>query len=180
MTRAAHLVGRFFVSLVPRSVSRAEREWVAGHLDAAELALWQRMGRIDAVESVRVARRAERALAATSYGDDSCWIAAALLHDVGKRDCGLGTYRRAIATMVGAFAGPAAPAAWSESRGMLRKVGLYLRHAELGALAIRVAGGRVDVAAWSEMHHDPDRWAETGIPVMVCEALATADGEMRR
>lgn len=177
MRRAAHLAGRFFASLLPRRVRTTDREWVVRQLEPAELALWRRMGRVDMVESIRVARRAERSLAGSEHAGEPRWLAAALLHDVGKRDSGLGTYRRAVATIAGALAGPTAPAAWSESTGMLRRAGLYLRHAELGALAIRVAGGRDDVAAWAEAHHAPPRWAQTGIPHPVCEALAAADGE---
>jgi hypothetical protein len=99
------------------------------------------------------------------------------LHDVGKRDSGLGTYRRALVTIAGHLVGPQTSRAWIEGSGVVRKAGLYLHHAEIGATAIRVAGGRTEVAAWAETHHDPQGWAGSGVPIEVCRALARADGE---
>lgn len=172
-----HLVARFFGSLLPRRVRDADRTWARTLLTPAEQRVWDRLGRVDAVESLRVARRAERLLAATDDAEDPRWLAAALAHDVGKRESGLGTYRRAIATLLGRWASPDAPHHWSEARGTLRKAGLYLRHAELGATSLRVAGARPEVAEWAEIHHAPARWADASIPLAVCRALATADGE---
>ena len=153
--------------------------WIAEHLTPEELRLWQRMGRVDQVESLRVARRFVAATgSAGSDGDtDPVFVAAALLHDVGKRDCGLGTFRRSVATLVGRTAGPETCRAWIETAGFMRKVGLYAHHAELGSTAVRVAGGRAVVASWAAAHHDPSRWPTDDIPRAVCRALALADGE---
>jgi hypothetical protein len=172
------LVARFFGSLFARASTPDDLAWIATQLTSQEFRLWQRMGRVDRVESLRVARRTERDLAAEpSLATDTRWTAAALLHDVGKRDCGLGTIRRAAATIAGTLAGPATSRAWIETSGFVRKVGLYLHHAEIGATAIRVAGGRDEVATWAQIHHDPTRWAASPVPATVCRILARADGE---
>lgn len=178
MARTTHLVARFFGSLFAGRPRPGDVAWVAAHLTPAELRLWQRMGRIDQVESLRVAHRFVDALGTSeSAGGGSVFVAAALLHDVGKRDCGLGTVRRALATVVGRTAGPETCRAWIETAGFMRKVGLYVHHAELGATAVRVAGGREPVARWVGAHHDPSRWPTDDIPAPVCRALALADGE---
>lgn len=168
-----HLVGRFFGSLFAGSVGPDDLEWVEGVLTAAEWRLWQRMGRVDRVESVKVARRAAEQL----VDSDDVWIAAALLHDVGKRDCGFGTLRRAGATLMGRLAGRETTHAWMSSTGHVRRVGLYMHHDEIGSVAIQVAGGRPQVSAWAKVHHDPSRWRSAEIPPAVGRVLAAADGE---
>jgi hypothetical protein len=133
-----HLIRRFFGSLAPKRLSEEEAAWVAGHLEPAEAELWGRMGRADRRHAVVVARRVEAALA----GDEATRpvMAAALLHDVGKVESGLGTYGRVMATLSGRVAGRDMAEAWSQTRGMTRRIGLYLRHEELGADLLRLAG----------------------------------------
>src|SRR5262245_5006811 len=94
--RARHLVRRFLGSLRPGGVRAADVEWVRVTLTDVEFGVWQRLGRADSRESVVVARATERALAGTEFEGDTRWVAAALLHDVGKLDAGLGTYGRAV------------------------------------------------------------------------------------
>ena len=67
--------------------------------------------------------------------------------------------------------------AWSQRSGVIRRVGLYLRHPELGADRIRLAGGPEDAAAWTAAHHHPERWAATGIPEPVVVALVACDDD---
>jgi hypothetical protein len=67
--------------------------------------------------------------------------------------------------------------AWSSKRGITRRVGLYLRHPELGETRIRVAGGREEVARWAGVHHELARWSESGIPPEVVAALHDADDD---
>ena len=67
--------------------------------------------------------------------------------------------------------------AWSERRGFTRRVGLYLRHPELGAVRIRVAGGPEAAAVWAASHHQPDTWNALDIPAPVVAALAAADND---
>jgi hypothetical protein len=175
--RLVHLSRRFFGSLRPGPPRRADVAWVESVLEPGEQELWQRMSNADRRHSVAVARRVDRALADTPYAGDSRWPATALLHDVGKLDAGLNTFQRVGATVAGAAAGHDMAEAWSGKRGITRRVGLYLRHPELGATRIRLAGGRPEIAAWAEAHHRPDEWASTGIPDAVILVLHEADDD---
>jgi putative nucleotidyltransferase with HDIG domain len=78
----AHLARRFFGSLRPGGPSARDAQWVQSVLSSEEHALWQRMSGPDRRHSAQVARAVQRAL-----GDDAPTevLAAALLHDVGKR-----------------------------------------------------------------------------------------------
>jgi hypothetical protein len=102
-------------------------------------------------------------------------LAAALLHDVGKLDAGLGTYGRVVATVSALVAGRDTAEAWSRRRGFTRKVGLYLRHPELGGGMLALAGSDPLTVAWAREHHLPrDRWT---VPVEVADALKAADDD---
>lgn len=177
MARTVHLVRRFFGTLSPVAPSADEVAWVADACTAAELALWRRLPRYDRRHSIQVARDVEAALAGTDYAGDHRWIEAALLHDVGKLDSGLGVLGRVGATLAGAAAGHDMAAVWSGKRGVTRKVGLYLRHPELGADRIRMCGGSPEAATWAEVHQDPGRYAACGLPPVVVAALAAADDD---
>jgi hypothetical protein len=174
--RPAHLVARFFGSIVPRSVKDGDRSWAFALLTDRERSLWVKMPRADKVESIAVARRADQTLPAGGDHRDE-YLAAALLHDVGKLDADFGPYRRAIATLAGSIVGRATVDAWRQRRGFVRRCALYLDHAALGAQRVRVAGGRERVAEWADAHHDAARWPTPGIPIAVCRTLAIADGE---
>ena len=67
--------------------------------------------------------------------------------------------------------------AWSERRGITRRIGLYLRHPELGASRIRLAGGPEAAAQWAEAHHTPDTWPDLELPPAVVAALDAADND---
>jgi hypothetical protein len=177
MRRAGHLVRRFVGSLRPGGPKPADDAWVASVLLPGERELWSRMSNADRRHSVGVARRVERALAGTPYAGESGWLAAALLHDVGKLDAGLGTFRRVGATLAGAAAGRDMADLWSSKRGITRRVGLYLRHPELGETRIRLAGGRDVAARWASAHHEPDRWHDLEVPADVVAALHDADDD---
>jgi hypothetical protein len=175
--RVAHLTRRFFGSLRPGPPRTTDVAWVQSVLESGEYDLWQRMPNADRRHSVAVARRVERALDGTAYAGDRRWIATALLHDVGKIDAGLNTFQRVGATLAGAAAGHDLAESWSAKRGITRRVGLYLRHPELGATRIRLAGGREEIAAWAAAHHRRDEWASTGIPDAVVLVLHEADDD---
>ncbi|MCZ7526024.1 MAG: HD domain-containing protein [Acidimicrobiia bacterium] len=175
--RAAHLARRFVGALWPGRPRAVDEEWVARVLLPGELALWRRMPRHDRRHSIRVARAVQAALAGTVHDEDSRWLAAALLHDVGKLDAGLGVYGRVVATLAGGAAGHEMADAWSARRGFTRRVGLYLRHGELGADMIRLAGGREEAARWAAAHHDRASWTATAIPSEVVAVLDAADDD---
>jgi hypothetical protein len=176
-TRPAHLVGRFFSSLAPLPVRADDRAWVASVLRPEELELWTRLSRADRRESVGVARRTQAALAGTDYADDSRFLAAALLHDVGKLDARFGPVRRSLATVVVMVVGPRVVEGWVDKTGFVRRCALYAFHDQLGGDRIRISGGRAEAALWAEAHHRPAIWDATGFPSSVVVALAEADGE---
>ena len=177
MARQTHLARRFFGALWPGAPDPVDTAWVGTVLNEQELTIWQRMPKHDRRHSIHVARDVEAQLANTKYADDPRWAEAALLHDVGKLDSGLGVFGRVLATLAGAAAGHDMAEPWSQKRGITRKFGLYLRHPELGASRIRMCNGSREAALWAEAHQDPDLWPSTGLPDVVIEALATADDD---
>ena len=177
MTRVRHLAWRFLGALRPWPPRAADSAWVASVLGPDEHALWRRMPNHDRRHSIAVARRVERSLGGSPHDGDTRWVAAALLHDVGKLDAGLGVFGRVGATIAGALAGHDMAEAWSAKRGITRRVGLYLRHPELGAERIRVAGGDEESACWAAAHHTPADWSSLPIPNDVVSALHAADND---
>jgi hypothetical protein len=92
-----HLFARFVTSLSPRPPRIDDEVWAEDHLTPGELALWRQTTNQDRRHSIAVARRfVSRRPVATR--DE---IAGALLHDVGKIRCHLGTFGRSVATVVG-------------------------------------------------------------------------------
>jgi len=167
-----HLTKRFFGSLRPGGPSRANDQWVRSVLREDELRLWQRMSSSDRRHAVGVARDVERRL-----GNEAITpvLAAALLHDVGKVMAGLGTYGRVIATLAGTAAGRDMAAAWTESKGFTRRVGLYLQHPKLGADMLALAGSDPLTVTWTREHHLPEE--EWTLPAPVARALKAADDD---
>jgi hypothetical protein len=97
ITQPHHLAARFFGSLSSRPPPPAEEAWAASQLRPGELELWQRMSNPDRRHSATVARRFTAVRPEATRAE----IAGALLHDVGKLECGLGTWGRVAATMFG-------------------------------------------------------------------------------
>jgi len=175
--RGAHLASRFARSLRPGGPPATEVARVEAVLAPGELTLWRRMPASDRRESVRVAHHTEAALAGTEYAGDERWVAAALLHDVGKTEARLGPIGRSLATLAGGVAGHDLAPAWQARGGISRRFGCYLRHDEIGADMLQMAGARDAAVAWARAHHHPETWAALPIPLDVAQALARADGE---
>lgn len=97
VTQPHHLALRFFGSLSGRPPDVAEEVWAEDHLLPGELALWRRMSNQDRRHSAKVARRFLAARPDATRAE----IAGALLHDVGKLECDLGTWGRVVASVVG-------------------------------------------------------------------------------
>jgi len=162
-----HLVRRFFGALWPGGPSAADSGWARSQLVAGEVALWEQMSGPDRRHAVGVARRT-----AALLGEEAATrpvLAAALLHDVGKIDAGLGTFRRSVVTAAALVAG----------RERLRRgesrVGRYLRHDAIGAALLRTAGSDDLTVTWAREHHlPPDRWT---LPTPVAAALKDADDD---
>ena len=113
-------------------------------------ALFRRQPNHDQRHAIGVARDVYVRLADTPYSDDPRWLSAALLHDIGKLDSHLGVYGRVRGHCVGhGGRSRARGRCWSESKGFTRRVGVYLRHAELGADRIRIAGEPEEAAVWA-------------------------------
>lgn len=170
--RAAHRVRRFLGSVAPGRPSEEDLAWAGTFLGESERRLFARMSVADQRHSLGVARAVDRT--GVGGGRPERWVmAAALLHDVGKSVAGLGTYGRVVATLSEAVGGASMATAWSESRGITRRVGLYLRYPELGADLLRVAGSDERVVAWAVEHHLPEEdWT---VPIGAGRVLAAAD-----
>jgi len=116
-----HLVARFFTSLSTAPPAQADEAWVAEVLTPPEQALWVQLSNQDRRHSALVARRfAARRPAATRPE-----LAGAILHDVGKIECGLGTFGRVAATLIGPHG---------------RRFRAYHDHEEIGARLAAHAG----------------------------------------
>lgn len=150
--KAAHLTRRFFGSLLPIGPSRSDASWAVDNLLPGEALLWDRMSAQDRRHSAGVARRVERAL-----GDRATRpvIAAALLHDVGKIDSHLGTFLRVVATLSAAVAGRETAELWVRTSGVTRRIGLYLKHPEIGGDLLGMAGSDPFTETWVREHHLP-------------------------
>ena len=172
MGRGGHLLRRFVGSLRPGGPRRAEEEWARSQLLPGEVELWARMSGPDRRHAAAVARRVERAL---GHEATRPILAAALLHDVGKTASGLRTFGRVVATMSGMVAPASYARAWSNESGITRRVGLYLRHPELGGDMLAMAGSDGLTVQWAREHHrSEDNWT---INPHVAAALKAADDD---
>ena len=172
MAHLGHLVSRFFGSLLPIGPSPADAAWAVEHLTPGEQAVWARMSRVDRRHAAGVARRAAQALADQATTEV---VAAALLHDSGKVVSGIGTLPRVAATIAAGVAGRARAEGWADGPGPRRRIGLYLRHPQLGADLLATAGSHPLTVAWAGEHHLPEaRWS---VPLAVGRALKAADDD---
>ncbi|MDP6867940.1 MAG: HD domain-containing protein [Acidimicrobiales bacterium] len=142
MSRSGHLVRRFFASLWPGGPAAISEDWALGYLLAGEADLWRRMSGPDRRHAVTVARRVNDRLG----GANRSVLAAALLHDVGKIDSGLGTLARVAATLAAMVGGDRVR--YSDGR-----IGRYLRHPQIGADLLTAAGSDELTVAWAAQHH---------------------------
>ena len=92
-----HVAARFVTSLSPRPPDVRDEVWAEDHLLPGELALWRQLSNQDRRHSAAVGSRFARRRPAATRAE----IAGALLHDVGKIQCRLGTFGRVAATLVG-------------------------------------------------------------------------------
>ena len=172
LAHVGHLARRFFGSLAPGGPPAAETGWVECHLRAGEVAVWRSMSGPDRRHADGVARRVETALGPLAARPV---LAAALLHDAGKVESGLGPFGRAVATVSAGVVGRERAQGWSTGRGFARRVGLYLRHPEIGGALLESAGSDPLTIAWTRQHHLPaERWT---VPRTIGDALKAADDD---
>ncbi|MEM8618302.1 MAG: phosphohydrolase [Actinomycetota bacterium] len=95
--KVGHLAARFVTSLPPTPPGVDDEVWAADHLLPSERRLWVQMDNRDRRHSAAVARR----FVARRPDATRAEVAGALLHDVGKVECRLGTFQRVLATLVG-------------------------------------------------------------------------------
>jgi hypothetical protein len=159
-------------SLRPGGPRPVDAAWASGLLSPAELAIWRRLSGPDRRHAVGVARRVDAAL---DHADRAV-LAAALLHDSGKLDSGLGTWARVPATLVGLTGRRRLVRRWAgRPGGLRRRVALYLDHPARGAARLRAAGSDPLAVAWAAEHHLPeDRWS---VPPGVGRVLHAADDD---
>lgn len=171
MSGPIHLARRFLGSLSPRPLAPVDDDWVRTKLSPGELALWERMSLADRKHAAGVAREVDRGL----HGADRPVVAAALLHDVGKIESGLGTGGRVVATVVGRVADRSRLDTWSDRAGLTGRVGRYLRHDAIGARLLDDAGAAPETVTWAREHHlAREQWT---LPADVADALAAADDD---
>jgi hypothetical protein len=172
---ARHLAGRFVGSLRPGGPSPGDDAWARVQLLPGELELWDEMSGADRRHAIGVAKRVNGSLREKGVGPGRAVLAAALLHDVGKIESGLGTFGRTGATVVAALIGRRRLATWSNRPGWRGRYGRYVLHPDLGGLLLAGAGSDQITIAWATEHHrPPERWT---IPADIGAALKAADND---
>ncbi len=167
-----HLSKRFFIALWPAAPSILETQWAETYLRVGERTLFAALPNHDRRHLIGVARRVESSLGEIS---EERWIAAALLHDVGKSHANLNPVGRVFATLWIEIKGFDSLA--ESKRGWPRRVYLYSQHPSLGCDDIRKCGGHEEAALWANAHDDPSLWIATGFPREIVEALTKADDD---
>lgn len=172
-----HLVGRLSRSLWPGGPGIAGEAWARQWLSPVEAKVWEEMSGPDRRHGVTVARRVAAELGnADGAGVPRNALAAALLHDAGKTESGLGVFGRSAATVLGLVNGRRRVADWSERRaGWLAAAGRYAAHDEIGARLLEEAGSDPLVVAWAREHHLPER--EWSVEEPIGSVLKQADDD---
>ena len=146
MPRPGHLVRRWVSSLSRAEPSVGDMDWVNSVLTPGELAIWMSMAVADRRHSIVVARR----FVELAPDAGRVFVAAALLHDVGKSASNLSTTGRVVATILGS---------WGS------RFATYHRHEEIGIEMCRRAGSLEETIAVLSGEGDP----------AMVEALRAAD-----
>ncbi|MGH9075887.1 MAG: hypothetical protein ACRDY0_00260 [Acidimicrobiales bacterium] len=176
-----HLALRFFGALLPVGPRPSRQRWALGQLSTEEARLFSAMSGPDRRHAIGVARSAQGLAAADGRATRDLpagFVAAALLHDVGKIESGLGTLGRVGATLAARAVGRdriVSPARPRPGRRPAGRVASYLGHDQIGARLLEGAGSDGLAVGWAREHHLPEhRWS---IERQVGRYLKAADGD---
>lgn len=175
-----HLAVRFTRSLSPAAPSVAGEAWARNWLTPAEADLWARQSNADRRHAIEVAHETAALLGdADGAGVAREVLAAALLHDVGKAEAGLGTFGRVAATLAAMAVGRDRVAAWDREDGAVggwrTRAGRYVTHDRRGARLLAGAGSDRFVVTWAREHHQPqETWT---LDPALTAVLKEADGD---
>jgi hypothetical protein len=170
--KVLHLSKRFAGSLWPFGPKKDADAWATSHLLASEIELWRRMSSQDRRHAIGVATRVRDHLGVKATRPV---LAAALLHDVGKIDSHLGTFLRVVATLSAAVAGREMADLWVRSSGVTRRIGLYLKHPEIGGDLLGMASSDVFTETWAREHHLPED--DCSLEAELAHALRISDDD---
>tara|TARA_B100001250_G_scaffold399321_1_gene408599 strand:- start:1524 stop:2045 length:522 start_codon:yes stop_codon:yes gene_type:complete len=167
-----HLTKRFWFSLKPQELSGKDLNWVRSHLSESEFAYWEKLSTADKDHSFRVAKQAESEIG--EKGKE--FMAAALLHDIGKLESRFTTFGRVFATLWCLFFPFRKMEKWEErTKGLRRRLIDYAKHPELGAELLKGIDSKQQTIAWVLEHHsEREKW-ET--PKEIAEILSSSDKE---
>ena len=175
-----HLVVRFTRSLSPAAPSVAGEAWARNWLTPAERELWARQSNADRRHAIEVAHEVAALLGdADGAGVAIEVLAAALLHDVGKVEAGLGTFGRVTATLAALAVGRERVATWDREEGAVgawrARAGRDVSHDRRGARLLAGAGSDRFVVTWAREHHQPqETWT---LDPALTAVLKEADGD---
>ena len=167
-----HLVKRFLGAIRPGPPSPNDERWAEAQLSVGELALWHQMNNPDRRHAVAVARAVQEQLGPEATKPV---MAAALLHDVGKVQCGYRTPARVLATMVWAVVPEERADAWLDRGFPHRGLAEYRLHPAIGERLLIAAGADPLTSSWAADHHKPAaRWR---VPLPIGEVLKACDDD---
>jgi len=131
----------------------------------------------DRRHAIAVARESQRLLVQIGEVANREILAAALLHDIGKVEAGLGTFGRVAVTLAAVAVGHQrlAHSDRGPMRAWLAPARRYLAHDRLGGELLRAHGSAAFTAAWAEQHHlPPECWT---VDQRIGRLLKAADGD---
>jgi hypothetical protein len=168
-----HLTRRFVETLGSAEPRPDEEAFAATVLLPGEADLWRRMSAPDRRHALAVAGRVRAD--DEPLGTRREVLAAALLHDVGKVEAGVGVWARVAATLASRVLGHRRVAGWSGRSGLAGRMGRYVSHDRIGAVLLAGAGSDPLTVAWAAQHHlEPGRW---DVPPEVGALLKAADDD---